>query len=87
MKNKIVAGLLALFLGNLGIHKFYLNETTPGVVYLVCTILGWLMAWCFIGLIPVIIIGILALIDAIKLLIMDDKVFDMRYNPGIDQRY
>lgn len=87
MKNKIVAGLLALFLGNLGIHKFYLNETTPGIVYLICTIFGWLTAWLFIGFVPIVVIGILALIDAIKLFMMDDKDFDLKYNPFMDQRF
>lgn len=30
-KSKITAGLLALFLGGLGIHKFYLNEGGTGI--------------------------------------------------------
>lgn len=52
MKDKIVAGLLALFLGTLGIHKFYLNETKPGVTYLVCYLAGLLTCWLLIDLIP-----------------------------------
>ena len=31
-KNKIVAALLAFFLGWLGIHKFYLGKTTAGII-------------------------------------------------------
>ena len=34
-KSKIVAGILALFLGVFGIHKFYLGCTTAGIVMLV----------------------------------------------------
>ena len=34
-KNKIVAALLAFFLGTLGIHKFYLGKTTAGIIMLV----------------------------------------------------
>lgn len=33
-KNPTTAVLLALFLGNLGIHKFYLGETGLGILYL-----------------------------------------------------
>ncbi len=33
-KNKLVAALLALFLGGLGIHKFYLGRTGWGIIYL-----------------------------------------------------
>lgn len=86
MKNKIVAGLLALFLGTLGIHKFYLNETKPGVVYLVCYLVGFLTCCLIIGLIPMLVISILALIDAIKLFVMDDQVFDNRYNQNYFDR-
>jgi TM2 domain-containing membrane protein YozV len=34
-KTKLAASLLAILLGGLGIHKFYLGDTTLGVVYLV----------------------------------------------------
>jgi len=34
IKNKIVAGVLAIFLGGLGIHKFYLGKIGQGILYL-----------------------------------------------------
>jgi len=34
VKSKVAAGLLAIFLGGLGIHKFYLGKTGAGVLYL-----------------------------------------------------
>lgn len=37
-KQKLVAFLLAFFLGALGIHNFYLGKTKMGVVQLVLTI-------------------------------------------------
>ncbi len=37
-KSKIVAGLLGLFLGGLGIHRFYLGFTKVAVIQLVLTI-------------------------------------------------
>jgi len=35
MRNNIVAGLLAIFLGGLGIHKFYNGSVGWGIVYVV----------------------------------------------------
>ena len=34
MKNKVVAGVLAILLGGLGIHKFYLGKLGQGGLYL-----------------------------------------------------
>jgi TM2 domain-containing membrane protein YozV len=38
-KSKIVAGLLGIFLGSLGIHRFYLGYTTIGIIQIVVTVL------------------------------------------------
>ena len=40
-KSKTTAGLLALFLGGLGAHKFYLGKNALGVMYL-------LFCWTFL---------------------------------------
>ena len=32
MKNKVVAGVLAILCGSIGIHKFYLGNIMPGIV-------------------------------------------------------
>ena len=37
LKNKTVAGILAILLGSLGVHKFYLGKTTIGIIYIVLT--------------------------------------------------
>ncbi|MCQ2789436.1 MAG: TM2 domain-containing protein [bacterium] len=60
-KNRTTAILLSLFLGGLGIHKFYLNQTVKGILYLIFGITG----------IP----SILAFIDFIKFIIWDDAKF------------
>ena len=44
-KSKIAAGLLAIFLGGLGIHKFYLGYTVPGVIFLLINTVGWVITW------------------------------------------
>lgn len=38
-KSKIAAGLLAILLGSLGIHKFYLGYTKSGVIMLLVSLL------------------------------------------------
>jgi TM2 domain-containing membrane protein YozV len=68
-KNKIVAGVLGILLGWLGIHHFYLGSMVAGVVYLAVSLVT-----C--GFIPF----ILGLVEGIMLLVMDDAQFDARYN-------
>lgn len=66
MKNKIVAALLALFLGGIGVHKFYLGQSGAGIIYLL---------FCWTG-IPTII----ALFEVLVLLLMSDQNFDAKFN-------
>ncbi len=33
--NKVIYGLLAIFLGGIGVHKFYSGKTGMGILYLV----------------------------------------------------
>lgn len=68
-RNKVVAALLAFFLGTLGIHRFYLGRMGSGIVMLVLSL-------TFVGLI---ITGPWALIDAIRYLMMSDREFAARY--------
>ena len=42
-KSKIAAALLALFLGALGVHKFYLGKTKAGVIHLLLTVGGGIL--------------------------------------------
>jgi TM2 domain-containing membrane protein YozV len=49
-KSKVTAGLLGIFLGGFGIHRFYLGYTTIGVVQIFVTIftLGFGALWGFV---------------------------------------
>ena len=38
-KSKVVAGLLGIFLGSIGIHRFYLGYMTIGIIQIVVTVL------------------------------------------------
>ena len=65
IKNKIVAALLAIFLGSLGIHKFYLGQKGKGILYLI-------FFWTYIP-------GILAFIEGITMLCSNDENFMIKY--------
>ena len=70
-KSKLAAGLLAIFLGALGIHKFYLGYTKAGVIMLLVSVLSlFILSW---------IVGIIALIEGIIYLTKDDYDFYMTY--------
>lgn len=60
-KSKLVAGLLGLFLGSLGIHNFYLGNSGRGVAQIIVTIVT-----CGIGSIWGFIEGIMILAGSIN---------------------
>ena len=66
MKDKTTAGILALVLGGIGGHKFYLGQTGMGVLYLL---------FCF-STIPF----ILGLIEGVSYLTMSQGAFDAKFN-------
>lgn len=48
-KSKLVAGLLAIFLGTFGVHNFYLGYTGKAVTQLVLSIVGILLCCVVVG--------------------------------------
>lgn len=73
-EKKVVAGVLAILLGTLGIHKFYLGYNTAGIIMLLVTVLT-----CgFAG----VIIWIIALIEGITYLTKSDEDFVATYVTG-----
>jgi TM2 domain-containing membrane protein YozV len=58
-KSKIAAGLLGIFLGGFGVHRFYLGYTTIGIVQIVVTVLT-----CGLGAIWGLVEGIMILTGA-----------------------
>lgn len=64
-KSRSLAVLLAMLLGSLGIHKFYLNSPGWGVLYI-------LFCWTFIP-------AIIGFIEGVLYLMMSDQEFQRKY--------
>lgn len=62
-KNIVLAYILLIFLGSLGIHRFYLGRTGTAIAQLILSIVGWVTAIIIIGFIPLAIVGIWLIID------------------------
>jgi TM2 domain-containing membrane protein YozV len=77
-KNKVAAGLLAIFLGGLGIHKFYLGFTGPGLVFLLTNTVGFAVTWILLFL-PNLALGLIAFIEGIIYLTKSDEDFEQTY--------
>ena len=67
-KNKTTAGILALLVGGLGVHKFYHGSIGWGILYI-------LFVWTGVP-------TILALIEGILYLTMSEAAYDAKYNSG-----
>ena len=72
---KIPAALLAIFLGGLGVHKFYLGCNTAGVVTLLATVVGGL---CTCG-VAAVVMWTITFIEGIVYLTKSDEEFDRLY--------
>jgi TM2 domain-containing membrane protein YozV len=64
-KSKVIAGILAILLGGIGVHKFYMGKIGKGILYLVFC---WTMIPSLIGL-----------IEGIMYLVQDEEKFHARY--------
>lgn len=66
MKDKVAAGILAILLGGIGVHKFYLGKPIQGIFY-------FLFCWTYIP-------TILGVIEGIVYLCENKETFDSKYN-------
>ncbi len=64
-KSRTTAAILAILLGGIGVHKFYLDESGLGILYL-------LFSWTFIP-------AIIGLIEGLIYLTMSDERFAHKY--------
>ena len=70
IKNKMVAGLLGIFLGGIGIHKFYLGKVGMGILYI---------CFCWTG-IP----AFVGFIEGIVYLCSNDENFQLKHHVRLE---
>lgn len=95
-QKKLIAGLLAIFLGSFGVHKFYLGMNNPGIMMLGLNIGSWIVA-LILGLLMFVVglgltlplaglissaLGILGLVEGIIYLTKSDADFEREYLIG-----
>ena len=95
-QKKLIAGLLGIFLGSLGVHKFYLGNTTPGAIMLGVNVGVWIVAFVLglltlgFGLVITLplaalvssAVGLLGLVEGIIYLTKSDADFEREYILG-----
>lgn len=67
-KSKVSAGLLQLFLGSLGIGRFYIGHSGVGAAQLILTIVGYATMFFGVGVILIFGVALWAFVDAIMML-------------------
>jgi TM2 domain-containing membrane protein YozV len=75
---KILAGVLAILLGGLGVHKFILGYTKEGIIVLVITIILGILTCGMAGW----VMSVLGLIEGIVYLTKSDEEFYNIYQVG-----
>ena len=68
MKNKNVAGILALVFPFLGVYRFYLGQTGKGILHI-------LFFWTIIP-------SIISVVHGLKFILEDEATFHKKYNPA-----
>ncbi len=79
-KNKVVAGILALFFGMFGVHRFYLGRKWQGILYFLAFFITLGITIESDGFPAIAFLAILAFIDSVLLLAMPKRDFDRKYN-------
>ncbi len=76
---KILTGILALFVGHLGVHKFILGYNNQGILLLILSIFGYLTICLFVGYFFLLITCFISLIEGIVYLTKSDFDFYNQY--------
>jgi len=79
---KILAGILAIFVGWAGIHKFILGYQKEGVILLVVSVIGFVLTCIGVGVFLVWATGLIGLIEGIIYLTKSDEEFYNTYQVG-----
>ena len=79
---KILAGVLAIVFGQLGVHKFILGYQKEGIILLVATVIGYATMCLIFGSFIVMATAIIGLIEGIIYLTKSDEEFYNTYQAG-----
>ncbi|AZQ43490.1 TM2 domain-containing protein [Nonlabens ponticola] len=79
---KLIAGLMGIFFGGLGIHKFVLGYTQEGLILLGTTLLSLVLICVVIGAFTIYIPVIIGFIEGIIYLTKSDEEFYQMYQVG-----
>lgn len=79
---KVLAGILAILLGSLGVHKFILGYQKEGFILLGISIAAWVLSCLAIGLLFIWIPSVIGLIEGIIYLTKSDEEFYNTYQVG-----
>lgn len=74
-RDHVAAGLLAIFLGGFGVHKFYLGYSTQGFIMLAIFLLGGLLSFGFAST----VIWIIAIVEGVIYLTKTQSEFEQIY--------
>src|SRR5690606_22328637 len=76
---KVLAGILAILLGGLGVHKFILGMNKEGIILLAITIISIPLMCILIGTLTIYIPALIGLIEGIIYLTKTDEEFYQTY--------
>lgn len=62
-KSMLVAYLLVIFLGTLGLHRIYLGKSISGILQLLLTAIGSVTLLFLVGVIPLLIVALWVFVD------------------------
>ncbi len=79
---KVLAGILGIIFGGLGIHKFILGYNKEGGILLGITLIGIILSCIGIGIFVVWLTGLIGLIEGIIYLTKSDEEFYNTYQAG-----
>ncbi|KAA2218883.1 MULTISPECIES: TM2 domain-containing protein [Maribacter] len=79
---KVLAGILAILLGSLGVHKFILGYQKEGFILLGVSLAAYVLSCLAVGLLFVWIPGLVGLIEGIIYLTKSDEEFYNTYQVG-----
>lgn len=78
-QKKIIAGILAILVGGLGIHGFYIGNNRMGITFLVIALISLPLACLYIGYLGIIALNVISTIQGVIYLISSDHDYYQKY--------